>query len=266
MRQAESLTYAVARAFGDQRARAVLLWIEFRRVAFDGGQTNRRRQDLPTRRIGRRGRRDRRRCRRGRSRDSRCELDVQVTSPSACERHVTVTISRADIDRYFDDAFGEMMPTAAVPGFRIGRAPRKVVENRFRDEVTEQVKSALLAGQPGADQRGAAVHGDQRAGLRSGSGRGAQRRADDVRVHDRGAAGVRPAEVEGPEAQAAGARVHRRRHRRAAGADAVALRPARAARRRGRRGRLCVGEHHGDGRRQAGRARERKRSCGFGRR
>src|ERR671931_46342 len=72
------------------------------------------------------------------------ELDVQVTSPSACERHVTVTIARADIDRYFDDAFGEMMPTAAVPGFRIGRAPRKVVEHRFRDEVSEQVKSSLL--------------------------------------------------------------------------------------------------------------------------
>src|SRR3954454_22037175 len=72
------------------------------------------------------------------------ELDVQVTSPSACERHVTVTIARADIERYFDDAFGEMMPTAAVPGFRIGRAPRKVVEHRFRDEVSDQVKSALL--------------------------------------------------------------------------------------------------------------------------
>src|SRR3954451_15426395 len=72
------------------------------------------------------------------------ELDVQVTNPSACERHVTVTIFRADIDRYFDDAFGEMMPTAAVPGFRIGRAPRKVVEHRFRDGVSDQVKSALL--------------------------------------------------------------------------------------------------------------------------
>jgi len=72
------------------------------------------------------------------------DLDVQVSSPSACERHVTVTISRADIDRYFDKAFSEMMPTATVPGFRAGRAPRKVVEHRFRDEVSEQVKSALL--------------------------------------------------------------------------------------------------------------------------
>jgi trigger factor len=76
--------------------------------------------------------------------DEPLNLDVQVTSPSACERHVTVTIAREDIDRYFDDAFGEMMPTAAVPGFRIGRAPRKVVEHRFRDEVSDQVKSALL--------------------------------------------------------------------------------------------------------------------------
>jgi len=76
--------------------------------------------------------------------DEPLKLDVQVASPGACERHVTVTIAREDIDRYFDNAFGEMMPTAAVPGFRIGRAPRKVVENRFRDEVSEQVKSALL--------------------------------------------------------------------------------------------------------------------------
>lgn len=72
------------------------------------------------------------------------DLDVQVASPSDCERHVTVTISRADIDRYYDNSFAEMMPNAAVPGFRIGRAPRKIVENRFRDEVTDQVKSALL--------------------------------------------------------------------------------------------------------------------------
>jgi trigger factor len=74
----------------------------------------------------------------------RMELDVQVASPSACERHVTVTIPREDVDRYFDDAFSELMPTAAVPGFRVGRAPRKVVEHRYRDEVSDQVKSALL--------------------------------------------------------------------------------------------------------------------------
>lgn len=71
-------------------------------------------------------------------------LDVLVESPSDCERHVTVTISREDVDRYFDEAVSELMPTANVPGFRPGRAPRKLVEARFRKDMTEQVKGSLL--------------------------------------------------------------------------------------------------------------------------
>ena len=59
---------------------------------------------------------------------------------------MTVTIPRDDIDRYFDNAVRRNDADAAVPGFRIGRAPRKIVENRFKDEVSDQVKSALLDG------------------------------------------------------------------------------------------------------------------------
>ncbi|MCA9241598.1 MAG: trigger factor [Planctomycetales bacterium] len=76
--------------------------------------------------------------------DKPLDLKVDIEKPSACERHVSVTISREDIDRYTDDAFEELMPTAAVPGFRAGRAPRKLVEQRFKKEVAEQVKGSLL--------------------------------------------------------------------------------------------------------------------------
>lgn len=72
------------------------------------------------------------------------KLEVQIASPSACERHVTVTVSREDIDRYLNDAYSELMPSANVPGFRIGRAPRKLVESKFRKEVGEQIKGSLL--------------------------------------------------------------------------------------------------------------------------
>ena len=72
------------------------------------------------------------------------DLQVEVTSPSACERHVTVTVSRADIDRYMDDAFGELMPRATVRGSRAGRAPRKLVESRYKKEIGEQIKGSLL--------------------------------------------------------------------------------------------------------------------------
>lgn len=71
-------------------------------------------------------------------------LEVSVQSPSACQRHVTVTVSKADVERYFDTELKDLAPKAAVPGFRPGRAPRKLVESHFRDQVADKVKGALL--------------------------------------------------------------------------------------------------------------------------
>lgn len=72
------------------------------------------------------------------------DLQVDIKEVGACKRHVTVTVSRADIDRYLDKSYSEMMGSANVPGFRPGRAPRKLVEARFRNEVIDQVKGNLL--------------------------------------------------------------------------------------------------------------------------
>jgi trigger factor len=76
--------------------------------------------------------------------EQKLNLSIKVDSPSACQRHVTVTVPREDIDRYFDKAFSELMESAAVPGFRAGRAPRKLIEARYRKDVVEQVKGSLL--------------------------------------------------------------------------------------------------------------------------
>src|SRR3977135_3512946 len=88
------------------------------------------------------------------------KLDVKIDRVGACQRHVTVTVPREDIERYFDKAFGDMMPTASVPGFRAGRAPRKLVEHRFRKDVADQVKGSLLMdslGQVTEEQKLAAI-------------------------------------------------------------------------------------------------------------
>lgn len=71
-------------------------------------------------------------------------LDIKVDEVSSCERHVTVTVSREDIDRYFSEKFDEIAPQAEVPGFRIGKAPRQLLENRFRKQVADQVKGSIL--------------------------------------------------------------------------------------------------------------------------
>ena len=72
------------------------------------------------------------------------KLEVQVEEKSACERHVLVKISREDVERYFSKQFDELEPKAEVPGFRPGKAPRKLVEAKFRHQVTDQVKGELL--------------------------------------------------------------------------------------------------------------------------
>ena len=71
-------------------------------------------------------------------------LEVEVQTKSACERHVLVKIAREDVDRYFAKQFDELAPKAEVPGFRPGKAPRKLVENRFRLQISDQVKGELL--------------------------------------------------------------------------------------------------------------------------
>jgi len=74
----------------------------------------------------------------------RLNLDVQIKSRSACERHIVVTVPRDDVERYYDKEFSELMPEAQVPGFRPGHAPRKLIEKRFRKDVTEKIKGELL--------------------------------------------------------------------------------------------------------------------------
>lgn len=72
------------------------------------------------------------------------DLQAKVNKIGACERHVVVTIPRAEIDRYMKKAFDDLGPKAEMPGFRVGKAPRKLVESRFRPQIVEQVKSSLV--------------------------------------------------------------------------------------------------------------------------
>lgn len=72
------------------------------------------------------------------------QLEVQVEERGPCERHILVKISQEDIKRYLDRELRELMPTAQVPGFRPGRAPRKLVERRYRKELAERIKTALI--------------------------------------------------------------------------------------------------------------------------
>ena len=72
------------------------------------------------------------------------DLDVQISDAGPCKKHIKVSIAKAEVDRQFAESLGSVKKEAAVPGFRPGRAPKSLVQKRFRKEVAGQVKSALL--------------------------------------------------------------------------------------------------------------------------
>lgn len=71
-------------------------------------------------------------------------VTAKVDEVGPCKKHVTVTVPRADIDHYYSESVSELGGQATVPGFRVGHVPRKLVEKRFRQELTDQVKQRVL--------------------------------------------------------------------------------------------------------------------------
>ena len=71
-------------------------------------------------------------------------LKVEIDDAGPCLKHVRVTIPRADIDHYYEHAVDDMSDSAAVPGFRVGRVPKALVQKRFRTELQDKVKQQLL--------------------------------------------------------------------------------------------------------------------------
>ncbi len=69
---------------------------------------------------------------------------VDVEEVATLKKKVTVTIRSERIDAKRDEMFGELSSTAQVPGFRIGRAPRRLLEKRFGKEVAQDVRNALI--------------------------------------------------------------------------------------------------------------------------
>jgi trigger factor len=72
---------------------------------------------------------------------------VEIKDVGPCKKHIKVTIDRNDIEHRLDDKFKELVGgdnPAQVPGFRPGKAPRKLIERRFQSEVGDQVKAEVL--------------------------------------------------------------------------------------------------------------------------
>ena len=70
---------------------------------------------------------------------------VTIEEAGPCKKKVSIEIPEETIKSAVDKEYGTLSKEALVPGFRKGRAPRRLLEKRFGKDTTEQVKLKLLA-------------------------------------------------------------------------------------------------------------------------
>ncbi len=70
---------------------------------------------------------------------------VSVEDAGPCKKKVVIEIPEETIKEAIDAQYTELGREAVLPGFRKGRAPRRLLEKRFGKETNEQIKLKLLA-------------------------------------------------------------------------------------------------------------------------
>lgn len=71
---------------------------------------------------------------------------VEIQDVGPCKKHIKVTVDRPDIDARLDEKYSELVTEhrSHIQGFRPGKAPRKLVERFYREEIENQVRGEVL--------------------------------------------------------------------------------------------------------------------------
>ena len=73
------------------------------------------------------------------------ENNVTVEEVGTARVKIKIEIPPERIENRLDKDLDELRRTAAVPGFRVGRAPRKLIEKRFGSDARDSLKNVLVA-------------------------------------------------------------------------------------------------------------------------
>ena len=71
-------------------------------------------------------------------------LNIKVEDAGTLKKKVVVTIPAERITEKRDEMYGELNTSAVIPGFRVGHAPRRLLEKRFGKEVATDVRNGLV--------------------------------------------------------------------------------------------------------------------------
>lgn len=71
-------------------------------------------------------------------------MQVTVEDISSVKKTLRIEISREEVAREIDKAYGEIKRSAKIKGFRPGKTPRSVLEKMFKKDVLADVSSRLI--------------------------------------------------------------------------------------------------------------------------
>ena len=71
-------------------------------------------------------------------------MNIQIDSRGSYERDVRITVDASDVGSELDKAFSQIRRRVRLPGFRQGKAPRRVLEDRFGAQVRDDVANSFI--------------------------------------------------------------------------------------------------------------------------
>jgi trigger factor len=72
------------------------------------------------------------------------EYDVKIEDVGPAMKRVTITVPSSVVAEKLEESLGVLVHDAALPGFRRGHAPRKLLERRFGSQVRDETKNRLM--------------------------------------------------------------------------------------------------------------------------
>ena len=71
--------------------------------------------------------------------------NIRVEDAGPATKKIHVEIPREKVTEKIAEQYKELRHEAVIPGFRKGRAPQKLIEKKFSDDVKEQVRRSLIS-------------------------------------------------------------------------------------------------------------------------
>ncbi|MHC4975967.1 MAG: trigger factor [Planctomycetota bacterium] len=69
---------------------------------------------------------------------------ITVEDAGPCRKKLTIEVEAAHVDAMIDDSTSSIVGQASLPGFRQGKAPRKLIERRFGQAIRDETKEKLV--------------------------------------------------------------------------------------------------------------------------